>query len=167
MFGHTATQALGRPLTLVMPARYQEAHAAGIARTLGHGRPSQLTGGTVEVVGRRNSGEEFPLELSLAGPTGTTATAILRDLTARRAVEAERERLIVELQQALAEVRTLRGIIPICSSCKKIRDDSGYWHAVDAYVHAHTEAQFSHGICPDCCERLYPGMAQEGEDTPS
>jgi len=66
-----------------------------------------------------------------------------------------------ELQKALSEVKQLRGIIPICSGCKKIRDDAGYLHQVESYIHDHTEAQFSHGICPDCMKRLYPDF--EGE----
>ena len=63
---------------------------------------------------------------------------------------------IQELQQALDHIKTLRGIVPICASCKKIRDDQGYWSQVEVYVRDHTEAQFSHGICPDCMKRLYP-----------
>jgi len=83
---------------------------------------------------------------------------VVRDITARRAAEAERDRLIDELQQALSEIKTLSGIIPICSGCKKIRDDSGYWHGVEAYVAEHTDADFSHGICPECVARLYPDL---------
>ncbi|NOQ46410.1 MAG: response regulator [Desulfobulbaceae bacterium] len=70
----------------------------------------------------------------------------------RAEMEAEREQLIAELKQALAEIETLRGIIPICSVCKKIRNDTGYWQQVDAYVQEHTLAKFSHGYCPDCGE---------------
>ena len=74
-------------------------------------------------------------------------------------VEEEREALIVELQRALDQVKTLSGILPICSSCKMIRDDDGAWEAVDTYVLKHTDAQFSHGICPECLTRLYPDLA--------
>ena len=63
---------------------------------------------------------------------------------------------IKELSLALEQVKTLRGIVPICASCKKIRDDKGYWSQVEVYVRNHTEAEFSHGICPDCMKRLYP-----------
>jgi PAS domain S-box-containing protein len=68
----------------------------------------------------------------------------------------ELELLIGELKSAMASVKTLRGFIPICAACKKIRDDKGYWKAVEVYVHEHTEAQFSHGLCPDCLDKLYP-----------
>jgi PAS domain S-box-containing protein len=79
----------------------------------------------------------------------------IRDITDAKQLEKEREELIVELQQALTEVKTLSGLLPICSSCKKIRDDDGYWNQIDSYISRHTEADFSHGICPDCTEKLY------------
>jgi AmiR/NasT family two-component response regulator len=67
-------------------------------------------------------------------------------------------RLNAELQDALALVKVLRGLLPICASCKKIRDDQGYWHQVEVYIRDHSEARFSHGICPDCARKLYPGV---------
>ena len=70
--------------------------------------------------------------------------------------DEEREQLIGELQHTIEQVKTLSGIVPICASCKKIRDDRGYWEQVEAYVTRHTDARFSHGICPDCLKRLYP-----------
>lgn len=82
--------------------------------------------------------------------------SIVHDISERKLAEAERERLIGELRKALSEVKTLQGFLPICSSCKKIRDDRGYWNQIEAYLHAHSEARFSHGICPDCALKLYP-----------
>ncbi len=73
----------------------------------------------------------------------------------------ELRRLNAELQQALSEIKTLRGIIPICASCKKIRDDAGFWQDVAFYVEAHTEAEFTHGICPDCARKLYPEFYED------
>lgn len=67
-----------------------------------------------------------------------------------------------ELRLALEQVRTLRGIVPICSGCKSIRDDQGYWKQVETYVRDHTEAEFSHGVCPSCMKRLYPQFADDG-----
>jgi phosphoserine phosphatase RsbU/P len=66
---------------------------------------------------------------------------------------------IEELRQAFDQIKTLRGIVPICAGCKQIRDDRGYWNQVEVYVRDHTEAQFSHGICPDCMKKLYPDYA--------
>ena len=80
---------------------------------------------------------------------------IARDITQRKRREEEREKLLQELQDALAEVKTLSGLIPICASCKKIRDDKGYWNQLENYISSHSDAQFSHGICPECAEKLY------------
>jgi DNA-binding NtrC family response regulator len=69
--------------------------------------------------------------------------------------EEEREKLIHELQEALAKVKTLSGMLPICASCKNIRDDKGYWNQIESYIRDHSEAEFSHSICPDCKKKLY------------
>ena len=73
-----------------------------------------------------------------------------------RAAEAERERLIAEMQHALASVKCLSGLLPICAACRKIRDKQGFWHDLEIYIRQHSEADFTHGICPDCRRRLYP-----------
>ncbi len=66
-----------------------------------------------------------------------------------------------ELQKASVEIKQLKGIIPICASCKNIRDDKGFWQQVEDFVHANTEAEFSHGICPDCIRKLYPDLCED------
>jgi PAS domain S-box-containing protein len=76
--------------------------------------------------------------------------SVARDVTVRKQAEEERERLVRELQAALAEVRTLQEILPICSYCKKIRDDENYWQTVESYISRHTNTRFSHSICPAC-----------------
>ena len=81
--------------------------------------------------------------------------SIIHDITDRVIVEKEREELIVELQSALREVKTLRGIIPICSKCKKIRNDEGYWQRVEEYIQDRSDAEFSHGICDECKQEIY------------
>ena len=80
-----------------------------------------------------------------------------RDITSRKRDEAEREQLLRAYKDALANIKTLKGLMPICSSCKKIRDDAGYWKQIEVYIRDHSEAQFSHGICPECAAKLYPG----------
>lgn len=87
----------------------------------------------------------------------------LRDITERMQAEEEREKLIQELQEASVKIKTLRGLLPICASCKKIRDDKGYWQQLEAYIQSHSEAEFSHGICPDCVKKLYPEFYRENE----
>ena len=80
----------------------------------------------------------------------------LTDVTKEMEAEDERERLLNELQVALEKVKVLSGLIPICANCKQIRDDKGYWNQIEAYISKHSDAQFSHGICPDCVKKLYP-----------
>ena len=81
-----------------------------------------------------------------------------QEIERRKAAEQERDEVINELQKALSEVKTLRGLLPICCNCKKIRDDNGYWNRIESYIQSHSEAEFSHGICPDCLKELYPGL---------
>ncbi len=78
----------------------------------------------------------------------------------RRMLEKEKE-LNNKLENALAEVNQLSGLLPICASCKKIRNDNGYWEQVEVYIKNHTEAEFSHSICPVCMEKLYPMIAEK------
>jgi hypothetical protein len=70
---------------------------------------------------------------------------------------AANERLVTQLREALAGVKTLTGLLPICACCKKIRNDEGYWEKIEAYVSQHTDAQFTHGLCPECFSQKYPG----------
>ena len=84
-----------------------------------------------------------------------------REIAGHRQTEADRERLIGELRAALEKVKLLSGLLPICSHCKKIRDDSGRWHDVAAYVGARSHAEFSHGICPECMAEFYPGFSRK------
>ncbi len=81
---------------------------------------------------------------------------VKQELIRRKQAEIEREHVIDELREALAKVKTLSGLLPICSSCKKIRNDQGYWQQVEDYISHHSEADFTHGICPDCLKTLYP-----------
>jgi CRISPR/Cas system-associated protein Cas10 (large subunit of type III CRISPR-Cas system) len=82
--------------------------------------------------------------------------AIIRDITERKNAEKERDRLILELKNALDKVKRLSGLLPICSVCKRIRDDKGYWNQVEVYIRDHSEVDFSHGLCPECSKKLYP-----------
>ena len=75
----------------------------------------------------------------------------------------DRERLILQLQNALAQVMTLQGLLPICASCKKIRDDRGYWSQIETYIGDHSDAEFTHGICPECTKKLYPEYSEHEE----
>ena len=83
---------------------------------------------------------------------------IFRDITERKLIEEEQEKLIKELKNALDQVKQLSGLLPICTSCKKIRDDKGYWSQMELYIRDHSEAEFSHSICPECVKKLYPDV---------
>ncbi|MBD3274215.1 MAG: hypothetical protein GF372_02835 [Candidatus Marinimicrobia bacterium] len=76
-------------------------------------------------------------------------------------IESENNQLINELKYALENVKELKGLIPICASCKKIRDDGGYWHQVEEYIREHSDAEFSHGLCQECMSELYPGYCSK------
>lgn len=122
---------------------------------------------------KRKDGEEIQVESQwrivwtedgrVLGLQGVT-----RDITMRKRLETEREALIQDLTRALAEVRALKGMLPICSQCKKVRDDQGYWNQIETYLSEHTEATFTHGVCPDCAAAFRREMQarreQKGED---
>ncbi len=86
----------------------------------------------------------------------SSVTCISKNITERKQVEEEREKLIHQLQSALQELRTLSGLLPICAHCKKIRDDNGYWTQIEQYIRSHSRAEFTHGVCPDCSRDFFP-----------
>ena len=105
------------------------------------------------------------LALWFVGMTGLIfgARNLQGHMQAQQRAEADRDRLIAELQDALANVKTLRGLIPICASCKKIRDDQGYWTQLETYLKQHSDVEFSHSLCLDCMRKLYPDLSAEVE----
>lgn len=113
-----------------------------------------------ELSARRKDGAVFPVEFSsvvFTTPEGEPRTClIIRDISERKAAEAERENLIGELRDTLGRVKRLSGLLPMCAACRKIRDERDVWHDLESYIRTHTEADFSHGICPDCRRQLYP-----------
>lgn len=88
---------------------------------------------------------------------GTIAQRMIDNLNLEK---TRAEKAIEELQKALDEIRTLQGILPICASCKKIRDDKGYWNQIESYISKHSQAVFSHGLCPDCAEKVFEEVAE-------
>ena len=91
----------------------------------------------------------------------SSALTLKQEMDCRKARERELQRSNEELQQALREVKVLRGLIPICASCKKIRNDGGFWQQLEEYLGEHSEAEFSHGLCQPCIKKLYPGVYQD------
>ena len=84
-----------------------------------------------------------------------------REVLAHIASEKQKDEVIDNLEKAMDEIKQLKGLLPICSNCKKIRDDDGYWQILENYISEHSLATFSHSICPDCLEKLYPELAKE------
>ncbi len=111
---------------------------------------------------KRKDGTLVPVSISAAPirqlPDGKNVGSfvIYKDVSKQKKAEDEREKVIIDLQKALDEVKTLSGLVPICSHCKKIRDDSGYWEQVEYYISKRSNVDFSHGICPDCMKKYYP-----------
>lgn len=91
----------------------------------------------------------------------SSALTLKNEMDCRKEREAELRRTNEELQRALREVKVLRGLIPICASCKKIRNDGGFWQQLEEYIGEHSEAEFSHGLCQPCLKKLYPGVYQD------
>jgi PAS domain S-box-containing protein len=126
----------------------------------------------IEMLHHRRSGEVFAIDAphgettfearisSLKERTQSAGGCLLvfRDVSEARQAAKERERLIAELQQALAQVKTLSGMLPICAGCKRIRDDAGYWSQIETYISKHSEARFTHGLCPECSKKYFPGI---------
>jgi len=119
----------------------------------------------------RKDGTRFLSSLVVTGLAGadgnlTGYLGFFRDISDRKRYEAEREKLVFELREALAQVKTLSGLIPICGWCKKVRTDKGYMLTVEQYVHDHTDATFSHGMCPDCAEKFKADIARSNSANP-
>lgn len=109
------------------------------------------------------NGQVFQMDLTATLIPWRNDKAILvtfRDITERLQAEEERQNLISQLQEALAKVKTLSGLLPICASCKKIRDDNGYWNQIEAYIRDHSEAEFTHSLCPECAKKLRSELEQ-------
>ena len=127
-------------------------------------RDVDRAGDHFETVHKRKDGAIYDVEISTNGAIYRGKKLIFcvcRDITQRKRAEEERKRLIDELQEALSEVKTLQGIIPICTQCKKIRDDDGYWQRVEQYIQARSDVLFTHGICDDCARKIYPWFDDE------
>ncbi len=128
---------------------------AAIAETVGEGDLDRKA----EVSSRDEIGslaKSLNLMVTNLNNTMTSRDNLVSEVEQRKKVEEEREKVIFKLNKALSEVKSLRGILPLCSFCKKIRDDKGYWEQVDVYIHKYSQADISHSICPDCIEKNYP-----------
>jgi PAS domain S-box-containing protein len=113
-----------------------------------------LTGKSVHFEAYSQEIDKYFEVLAYSPKKGQFAT-VFTDVTKRRKVEEDREGLITELQTELDNIKTLKGLLPICTKCKKIRDDKGYWKQIEEYIEAHTDVSFSHSLCPNCMDKVY------------
>lgn len=156
LYGYTAVEMIGQPDSLLVPPNRPK-DLPDIYELLKRGQ--RVEG--FETVRLRKDGQPVEVLMTIspvkdAAGQVVGASSVERDISRRKQEENERLRLIQELTAALAQVKTLSGLLPICSSCKKIRDDEGYWQQVETYVKERSNAEFTHSLCPECVKRLYP-----------
>lgn len=114
-----------------------------------------------EAVHVRKDGSHFPVEVSSRPFVANGVRylhSLVRDLTEQQRSEQKLRDLVAELQDALQHVKTLKGLLPICMHCRKVRDDAGYWSMIETYFRKHSELLFSHGVCPECAQQHYPEL---------
>jgi PAS domain S-box-containing protein len=156
MFGYSSHEMVGESIESLVPPDQQEEISA-IRDVIERGRRVER----IETLRLRRDGTAIDVSITVSPIKNTDgdiqgASIVLRDITDRKRQEKERLRLIDELKEALKRVKTLNGLLPICASCKKIRNDGGYWEQVETYIRSRSNAEFTHGICPDCVRQLYP-----------
>jgi len=158
LYGYSEAEAIGQPINFLMAPEGGQDLAALLERV---GRGEHIR--HLETTRQRKDGGTVEVSLSVS-PVRNSAgqivgvSTIARDIAERKRAERERERLVGELQRLLGEVKTLSGLLPICSYCKKIRDDKGYWNQIELYIGQRSSANFTHSVCPDCASRHYAGF---------
>jgi PAS domain S-box-containing protein len=155
LYGYSEAEAIGQPTDFLVASDQGKVLAPLLERV---GRGEHLR--HLEATQRRKDGELVEVSLGVSPVCNSAGqivgvSTIARDIGERKRAERERERLVDELQRLLGEVKTLSGLLPICSYCKKIRDDKGYWNQIELYIGQHSSANFTHSICPDCASNQY------------
>jgi PAS domain S-box-containing protein len=150
VYGYRAGEIIGRNVSILYPDERLDELIDTMERIK---RGDHV--GRAETSRTRKGGLQVPVSVTVSPMKNVEskisgASVIARDITARKREEQERIKLIGELTEALGRAKTLAGLFPICACCKRIRDDQGYWQQVEAYISEHSDAVFTHGICPDC-----------------
>jgi len=161
LYGYKAEEMVGNSFSVLVPA-FRPKDMPEISSIIQAGQ--RLEG--FETVHLRKGGESVDVSLTISPIRDSEgkivgASTVARDITQHKKEEQERLKLIEDLTEALAHVKTLRGLLPICAACKKIRNDQGYWEQVETYISERSDANFTHGLCPDCAQRLYPQLSQK------
>ncbi len=163
MYGYTAAEVKGRPIHILTPPARPEESPESFSQIL-----SQRQVARYETFHLRQDGKMIPVSVTRSPMKDSQGriigvSAIERNIQQRKQEERERLFLIQELSRTLANIKVLRGLLPICSSCKKIRDDHGYWNQLESYLAEHTEAEFTHGICPECKAKVQSELKSEAD----
>jgi PAS domain S-box-containing protein len=159
VLGYTKEELLNMKITDIIPPEQAPRSAAEFEKLRSRGSYENFVGKV-----KRRDGQWMDVEVNssaiIVNGTLVGSRDIMRDITERKKAEAERERLIGELKESLAKVRTLSGMLPICATCKKIRDDKGYWTQIESYIRDHSSAEFTHGLCPSCANKAMGEVQQ-------
>jgi PAS domain S-box-containing protein len=158
MYGHTAEELIGENISTIVPPE-KSREMSFILEKLREGRSVER----LETQRLHKNGNLIDVSLTVSpicDDLGRVigASSISRNISERRRKEQERLKLIEELQHALAQVKLLSGLLPICAHCKKIRDPDGLWHQLETFIHERSEASFTHSLCPECVRHYFPGM---------
>ena len=156
--GLQADEVIGKSIQEFMGADYAQSQAVKAVRQSlsGHSATYEDNFGGIDWLSHVEPLRDYNGKI-----TGSVAVSL--DISDRKQAEKEREKLLMELQKAIKEIRTLRGILPLCCFCKKIRNDKGYWEKVDVYIRKHSQADISHGVCPECAAEYYPGFYKKND----
>jgi two-component system cell cycle sensor histidine kinase/response regulator CckA len=169
LYGYSAAEAIGQPAMMIVPEALNQ-DAIEVWQKLRRGELVEPE----DTMRQRKDGKAVNVCVTMSAIRDNQgrvlgASSIAYDITERKKVEAERTNLIAHLNETLSKVKTLSGLLPICASCKKIRDDHGYWQKLETFVREHSGAEFSHSICPDCMKELYPefipNVSTEGQES--
>lgn len=158
IFGYRAEEVIGRSIALLFPFN----HWDELLDTMASIRRGELVG-FKETYRKHKDGRIIPVSMTIspikaADGSVIGASTIARDITEKKRAEDERLKLIEELTESLSRVKALSGLLPICASCKRIRDEKNRWHQLESYVSKHSDATFSHSLCPDCGESYYTSL---------
>jgi PAS domain S-box-containing protein len=152
LFGYGREELLGKRVEVLVPTRFRARHRRDRAGYSDNPSVRLMGEGGLKLSGRRKDCTEFPAEISLSPVQihgKMMVWSAIRDIS-------ERERLVTELRAALDDLKLLRGLLSICASCKRIRNERGDWQQLESYIQSHSEAKFTHGLCLDCMRKLYP-----------
>lgn len=163
LFGYPAEEIIGHSNAVLFPKNRRDEMLEILAGV----RRGDIVG-ELETERQHKDGKIIPVAVTVSPIRNLSgeiigASSIARDISRQRQAEAERQLLIQELMAAANQVRTLTGLLPMCATCKRVRDDKGYWQQVEAYISQHLEITFTHSICPDCSEDFERQFGPRGE----